>query len=98
MVEKIKTNNGISKIAFLSFIFIAVVDGVRERIEFLKDMEALGMRKKYEPIIHQELGEKIRIIESIDKNKLSEVTEDLEKYKIERPAPKPFPLGDLEDR
>lgn len=61
-------------------------------------MECLGLGKKYKPIIHQEIAQKIRLIESMDKNKILEIGEELEKFKIERSQPKPFPLGDLDDQ
>ena len=74
-----------------------MVQGIRERIEFLHDMECLGLGKKYKPIIHQEIAQKIRLIESIDKSKSMEINKELEKFRVERPPPKPFPLGDLDE-
>ncbi|XP_034944577.1 UPF0193 protein EVG1 homolog [Chelonus insularis] len=40
--------------------------GIRERMEFLKEMEHLGLGKKYQAIIYQEIAEKMRIIDSMD--------------------------------
>ena len=60
-------------------------------------MECLGLGKKYKSIIHQEIAQKIRLIESIDKNKALETNKELEKYNYKYPLPKPYPLGDLED-
>ncbi|XP_058798942.1 UPF0193 protein EVG1 homolog [Phymastichus coffea] len=77
--------------------FKEIIDGIRERIEFLHDMECLGLGKKYKPIIHQEIAQKIRLIESIDKSKVLEINKEIERFQVERPAPKPFPLGDLDE-
>ncbi|XP_014207947.1 UPF0193 protein EVG1 homolog [Copidosoma floridanum] len=77
--------------------FKDLVQGIRERIEFLHDMECLGLGKRYRPIIHQEIAQKIRLIESIDKSRTSEINNEIEKFKVERPPPKPFPLGELDD-
>ncbi|XP_015182258.1 PREDICTED: UPF0193 protein EVG1 homolog [Polistes dominula] len=77
--------------------FEYVIDGIRERIEFLNDMECLGLGKKYRPIIQQEIAEKIRFIKSINNDKSAEVLKELEKFQLERPPPKPFPLGDLDE-
>ncbi|KAJ8678591.1 hypothetical protein QAD02_014378 [Eretmocerus hayati] len=77
--------------------FKDLVQGIRERIQFLHDMESLGLGKKYKPIIHQEIAQKVRLIEALDKNRSSEVNKEIEKLKVERPLPKPFPLGDLDE-
>ncbi|KAG7210580.1 hypothetical protein KM043_012098 [Ampulex compressa] len=74
-----------------------LVQGIRERLEFLKDMESLGMQKKYRPIIQQEIAEKIRLMDSIDEEKSKEFQKEIQGYRYERPPPKPFPLGDLDD-
>ncbi|XP_043282501.1 UPF0193 protein EVG1 homolog isoform X2 [Venturia canescens] len=75
-----------------------LIRGIRERIEFLSDMENLGQGKKYRPTIHQEIAQKIRAIESIDSNhKSNEIIEELKNYKYQLPPPKPFPMGELED-
>ena len=71
--------------------YILVVEGIRERIEFLKDMEALGQGKKYRPIIQQEIAQKLRLIE----NRPTGLEKELAKLKTERPPPKPYPLGEL---
>jgi hypothetical protein len=60
-------------------------------------MECLGLGKKYKPIIHQEIAQKIRQLESIDKSKSSEVNKEIEQFKSDRPSPKPFPLGELDE-
>ncbi|KAK2577128.1 hypothetical protein KPH14_003290 [Odynerus spinipes] len=77
--------------------FEHIIEGIRERMEFLNDMECLGMGKKYRPIIQQEIAQKIRLMESIDKERSSDVRKELDKFKQERPPPKPFPLGDLDE-
>ncbi|KAK0174115.1 hypothetical protein PV328_007228 [Microctonus aethiopoides] len=74
-----------------------LVQGIRERIEFLNDMEQLGLGKKYRPIIHQEIAEKIRIIESMDCRKSAEIESEIVGLKYNRPSPKPFPMGELDD-
>ena len=81
----------------LCLYFHSVVQGIRERIEFLNDMENLGQGKKYRPIIHQEIAQKIRMIESLDNRKSAEMRKEMEHLKYQRPPPKPFPLGELED-
>ncbi|XP_033211877.1 UPF0193 protein EVG1 homolog [Belonocnema kinseyi] len=72
-------------------VFQELVEGIRERIEFLNDMEALGRGKKYRPIIQQEIAQKLRLIE----NRPTGLEKELAKLKNERPTPKPYPLGDL---
>ncbi|XP_044575744.1 UPF0193 protein EVG1 homolog [Cotesia glomerata] len=71
--------------------------GIKERIEFLHEMEHLGLGKKYQPIIHQEIAEKIRLIQSLDNHKMTEIEEDIKRYKYEQSTPKPFPMGELDD-
>lgn len=77
-------------------ISIPVVRGIRERIEFLKDMEGLGEGKKYQHIIKQEIAQKLRTIESIDQEKSAELSRDIEELKYEKPTPKPYPMGGLD--
>ncbi|XP_015608094.1 UPF0193 protein EVG1 homolog [Cephus cinctus] len=72
-----------------------LVQGIRERMEFLAEMESLGEGKKYRPIIHQEIAQKIRLIESIDKEKSLEMKEIVGNYKYEQTEAKLFPLGEL---
>lgn len=64
-------------------------------MEFLSDMESLGMGKKYRPIIQQEVAQKLRLIESVDKEKSKEVRKEIRE--LQKPLPKPFPLGQLDD-
>ncbi|XP_047367465.1 UPF0193 protein EVG1-like [Vespa velutina] len=77
--------------------FEYIIKGIRERMEFLNDMECLGMGKKYRSIIQQEIAQKFRLMESIDKERSTEIRKELQKFKEERPPPKPFPLGDLDE-
>ncbi|CAL7940765.1 unnamed protein product [Xylocopa violacea] len=70
-----------------------LVRGIQERMEFLSDMECLGMGKKYRPIMEQEIAQKLRLIESIDKQKSKEVRKEIRE--LEKPLPKPFPLAQL---
>ncbi|KOC62338.1 UPF0193 protein EVG1 [Habropoda laboriosa] len=72
-----------------------LVRGIQERMEFLSDMECLGMDKKYRPIIQQEIAHKLRLIESVDKQRSKEVRKEIRD--LERPLPKPFPLGQLDE-
>ncbi|XP_076669753.1 UPF0193 protein EVG1 [Andrena cerasifolii] len=72
-----------------------LVRGIQERMEFLDDMECLGLGKKYRPIIQQEIAHKLRLIESIDKQKSKEVRKEIRK--LEKPLPKPLPLGQLDE-
>ncbi|XP_012271593.1 UPF0193 protein EVG1 [Orussus abietinus] len=72
-----------------------LVDGIRERMEFLTDMENLGQGKKYRPIIQQEIAQKIRLMEAIDKEKSKEVRREMGGF--ERPCIKTCPLGELDD-
>ncbi|KZC13817.1 UPF0193 protein EVG1 like protein [Dufourea novaeangliae] len=71
-----------------------LVRGIKERMEFLSDMECLGMEKKYRPIIHQEIAHKLRLIESIDKQKSKNIRKEIRDF--EKPLPKPLPLGELD--
>lgn len=77
--------------------FEHIIEGIRERMEFLNDMECLGMGKKYRPIIQQEIAQKIRLMEMMDKERSTEVRKELQKFKHEQPPPKPYPLGDLDE-
>nr|XP_033334475.1 UPF0193 protein EVG1 homolog isoform X1 [Megalopta genalis] len=70
-----------------------LVGGIQERMEFLSEMECLGLGKKYRPIIHQEIAHKLRLIESIDKQKSKEIRKEIRL--LEKPLPKPLPLGEL---
>ncbi|XP_076648525.1 UPF0193 protein EVG1 homolog [Halictus rubicundus] len=72
-----------------------LVRGIQERMEFLSEMKCLGMEKKYRPIIHQEIAHKLRLIESMDKQKSKEIRKEIRLH--EKPLPKPFPLGELDD-
>lgn len=72
-----------------------MIRGIQERMEFLSDMECLGMGKKYRPIIQQEVAHKLRLIESIDKQKYKEIQKEMKEF--EKALPKPFPLGQLDD-
>lgn len=72
-----------------------MVQGIQERMEFLDDMECLGMGKKYRPIIQQEIAQKLRLIDSVDKQKSKEVRKEIRE--LEKRLPKPLPLGNLDD-
>ncbi|XP_031775439.1 UPF0193 protein EVG1 [Apis florea] len=72
-----------------------LIRGIQERMEFLSDMECLGMGKKYRPIIQQEVAHKLRLIESIDKQKCKEIQKEMKEF--EKALPKPFPLGQLDE-
>lgn len=78
-------------------LFSAVIESIQERMEFLNDMESLGMGKKYRPIIQQEIAQKIRLIESMEKQMPDEVREKISEFKYEKPPPKPFPMGELDE-
>lgn len=78
------------------FAFCAVIDSIQERMAFLNDMESLGMGKKYQPIIQQEIAQKIRLIESMEKRMPEEMRKKISELKYERPPPKPFPTGEME--
>lgn len=66
-------------------------------MDFLHDMENLGLGKRYRPIMQQEIAQKIRLIEALDKQMSDEVRKEIREFKYERPSPKPFPLGELEE-
>ncbi|XP_043526289.1 UPF0193 protein EVG1-like isoform X1 [Frieseomelitta varia] len=72
-----------------------LVRGIQERMEFLSDMQCLGMDKKYRPIIQQEIAHKLRLIESVDKQRSKEIRKEIRE--LEKPLPKPLPLGQLDD-
>ncbi|XP_039306810.1 UPF0193 protein EVG1 homolog [Solenopsis invicta] len=69
-----------------------LTQGIRERMDFLRDMESLGMEKKYRPIIQQEIAQKIRLIESLDSQTCDELRKEICEHKYERLSPKLFPL------
>ncbi|XP_020292054.1 UPF0193 protein EVG1 homolog [Pseudomyrmex gracilis] len=78
-----------------------LVQGIRERMDFLRDMESLGMGKKYRTIIQQEIAQKIRLIESLDKSTSDELRNEICEFRFgdrKKPSPRPFlPLGELEE-
>ncbi|XP_043469477.1 UPF0193 protein EVG1 [Leptopilina heterotoma] len=76
-------------------MFEELVEGIRERIEFLKDMEALGQGKKYRTIIQQEVAEKLRLIQSLNKTGPTGLEKELERFKSKRQTPNPYPMGEL---
>lgn len=43
------------------------MEEIKERNEFLKKMEAVGKGKEYKNIIDQQIWEKLRLLEKIDK-------------------------------
>ena len=51
----------------------SVLCEVKERQDFLKDMQALGEAKKYQLIIQQEVAAKIRQMKAIDSKKCEEL-------------------------
>ncbi|POI33104.1 hypothetical protein CIB84_003145 [Bambusicola thoracicus] len=59
--------------------FEELVNEVRERREFLAEMEALGQGKKYQRMIFTEISQKIREMEIIDKKRSEEVKEIMTK-------------------
>ncbi|XP_076242942.1 UPF0193 protein EVG1 homolog [Calliopsis andreniformis] len=72
-----------------------LIRGIQERMEFLNDMECLGMGKKYRPMIQQEIAHKLRLIDSVDKQKSKEIRKEIKE--LRNPLPKPLPLGHLDD-
>lgn len=74
-----------------------LIQGIRERMDFLRDMENLGLEKKYRPIMQQEIAQKIRLIESMDKQLPDELQKEILQFHHERSSPKPFPLGELDE-
>ncbi|KAL0116487.1 hypothetical protein PUN28_009862 [Cardiocondyla obscurior] len=69
-----------------------LIQGIRERMDFLRDMESLGMGNKYRPIIQQEIAQKIRLIESLDGQTSNELRKEICLLEHERPSSKLFPL------
>ncbi|XP_018347510.1 PREDICTED: LOW QUALITY PROTEIN: UPF0193 protein EVG1 homolog [Trachymyrmex septentrionalis] len=69
-----------------------LTQGIRERMDFLHDMESLGMGKKYRPIIQQEIAQKIRLMESLDNETSDQLRKEIYEDKDERPSSKLFPL------
>ncbi|XP_068522024.1 UPF0193 protein EVG1 isoform X1 [Anas acuta] len=68
--------------------FEELMNEVRERQEFLAEMEALGQGKKYQRIILTEISQKMREMEIIDKKRSEEVRETMTKD---------FPAGNKSD-
>lgn len=73
-------------------LLLIVTQGIRERMDFLHDMESLGMGKKYRPIIQQEIAQKIRLIESLDSQTSGELRKEICELEHERSSAKLFPL------
>ncbi|KFP91938.1 UPF0193 protein EVG1, partial [Apaloderma vittatum] len=59
--------------------FEELVNEVRERREFLAEMEALGQGKKYQGIILTEISQKMREMEILDKKRSEEMREIMTK-------------------
>lgn len=76
-------------------LFLIVAQGIRERMDFLHDMESLGMGKKYRPIIQQEIAQKIRLMETLDSQMSNELRKETCELEHEKPSPKLFPLTEL---
>jgi len=74
--------------------FLAVIRGIRERTDFLREMESLGLEKKYRPIMQQEIAQKIRLIESMNERIPDDLRKEIRGFGYERSSPRPFPLGD----
>ncbi|XP_014472357.1 PREDICTED: UPF0193 protein EVG1 homolog [Dinoponera quadriceps] len=74
-----------------------LVEAIQERMDFLNDMESLGMEKKYQPIIQQEIAQKIRLLELMDKQMPEETRKKIAGFKYKKPPPKPFPMEDLDE-
>lgn len=54
-------------------LFLTTLEEIKERNEFLKKMEAVGKGKEYKDIIEQQIWEKLRLLEKIDKELFSTV-------------------------
>lgn len=63
----------IQYLCYLEAFMFSVLNEVKERQDFLKDMEALGEAKKYQAIIQQEIAAKIRQMKAINNNKCEEL-------------------------
>lgn len=65
------------------FSFPAVLEGIRERIAFLKEMETLGEAKAYRTIIDQEIASKLHQMEKMnpEKCKLLGVCDEIKNMK-----------------
>lgn len=68
-------------------------------MDFLRDMENLGMGNKYRTIIEREITQKIKLIESLDKSTSNELRKEICGFGFgeRKSSPKPFPLGELEE-
>lgn len=77
-------------------MFIAVVKAIEDRINFINEMENMGQGKKYRPIIEQEIAQKLRLLETIDKHKSEDIEKVVDQFKQDRSTPKPFPIGELD--
>lgn len=75
-----------------------MVKAIEERMEFMNEMESLGQGKKYRPIIQQEIAQKLRLIETIDKKRSTEIAGRLQaqQFRNGRGTPKPLPLGEID--
>jgi hypothetical protein len=72
------------------------MQGIRERTDFLREMESLGLEKKYRPIMQQEIAQKIRLIESMAERIPDELRREIRGFGYDGSSPKPFPLGELD--
>ncbi|XP_043924268.1 UPF0193 protein EVG1 isoform X3 [Protopterus annectens] len=60
--------------------FEELTNEIKERQEFLAEMESLGQGKKYRGIIYTEISQKIREMEEIDKKKTAELKNMIESH------------------
>lgn len=54
-----------------------MVEEIKERLEFLQEMEALGQVKAYEIVIEQEIASKMRQLAKIDQEKFLQLSGSL---------------------
>uniref|UniRef100_A0A1B6KM39 Uncharacterized protein n=1 Tax=Graphocephala atropunctata TaxID=36148 RepID=A0A1B6KM39_9HEMI len=72
-------------------LFDHLVEEIKERLEFLQEMEGLGQAKTYQEVIEQEIAAKMRQMASINRDKFTELSSELGK-KTEKTAAKNKPL------
>nr|XP_033789737.1 UPF0193 protein EVG1 [Geotrypetes seraphini]XP_033789738.1 UPF0193 protein EVG1 [Geotrypetes seraphini] len=65
--------------------FDELVNEIRERQEFLADMEALGQGKSYRTIIQTQISQKLREMELIDKKRSLELNQRLRSLEQKKP-------------
>ncbi|XP_038068107.1 UPF0193 protein EVG1 homolog [Patiria miniata] len=74
--------------------FAELENEIRERAEFLEDMNRLGKGKEFQPIIATEVSQKLREMEVIDKKRTAQLQQAIQAKERQTANPQPTEGGD----